>query len=536
MQPHQTRKLVIAAAVVLVLLLAAAITLFASHNRIQTFARDRVEKTLQTHFQSQVQFTGFEISLFPHVSATITGLEMRFHGRTDIPPLIRVRKVSVYAHLLGLIRPKPEIAFVQLDGLQIHTPPREPGGQPMIHGTDEDLAKKYPAVVEELHADDAIIVVLRAQNDKPPREFPIHHLELHNLSFDRPADFHATLTNPVPAGEIESTGKFGPWLANEPSETPAVGQYTFDHADLGTLKGIEGILSSKGKFDGPLDYLTVEGETDVPDFRLRTGGRALALHTDFSALVDGTNGNTYLNSVIAQFLHTTLDVKGEIVDENREVKGRTIVLYATSEKGRVEDLLRLAVNSDRPVMTGAATLTAKIDIPEGTADLLDRLKLDGQVGVVNQKFSSQAVQEKVDTLSRKGQGKPNDTGIDDAESDLIGNFHVEKGIVTFSNLSFHVTGATIHLNGTYNIESGQLDFYGHLLLQAKLSQTTTGVKSFFLKAVDPFFKGQKAGTDLPIKITGTKDHPSFGLDLGGKDKKNEPAASTEIPKEDPQQK
>jgi hypothetical protein len=49
-------------------------------------------------------------------------------------------------------------------------------------------------------------------------------------------------------------------------------------------------------------------------------------------------------------------------------------------------------------------------------------------------------------------------------------------------------------------------------MDAKLSQTTTGVKSFFLKAVDPFFKGKNGGTDIPIKITGTKDHPAFGLD------------------------
>jgi hypothetical protein len=39
------------------------------------------------------------------------------------------------------------------------------------------------------------------------------------------------------------------------------------------------------------------------------------------------------------------------------------------------------------------------------------------------------------------------------------------------------------------------------------------VNSFFLKAVDPFFKGKNAGMVVPIKITGAKDHPSFGLDF-----------------------
>ena len=67
-------------------------------------------------------------------------------------------------------------------------------------------------------------------------------------------------------------------------------------------------------------------------------------------------------------------------------------------------------------------------------------------------------------------------------------------------------------------------------MQAKLSQTVTGAKSFFLKAVDPFFKGKNGeGTSLPIKIAGTKDHPSFALDLRDKnnrvDSKNDAAQS-----------
>ena len=38
----------------------------------------------------------------------------------------------------------------------------------------------------------------------------------------------------------------------------------------------------------------------------------------------------------------------------------------------------------------------------------------------------------------------------------------------------------------------------------------TGAKSFILKAFDPFFR-KNGQTELPIKITGTREHPSFGL-------------------------
>jgi len=76
-----------------------------------------------------------------------------------------------------------------------------------------------------------------------------------------------------------------------------------------------------------------------------------------------------------------------------------------------------------------------------------------------------------------------------------------------------VPGAAVLLTGTYGLRTGKLDFRGELRMHATLSQATTGVKSFFLKALDPFFKKQHAGAVIPIKITGTRNSPSFGLDL-----------------------
>jgi len=300
-----------------------------------------------------------------------------------------------------------------------------------------------------------------------------------------------------------------------PSKTPAVGQYIFQNADLGTLKGLKGILSSKGEFSGPLDYLNVNGATDTPDFNLRMADHPMALHTDFSVVVDGTNGDTYLNSVTAQFLHTTLAVSGKVVDINPEVKGRTIVLDALSRDARVEDLIRLAVKTDEPILIGSAKLKTKINIPEGDSDLIDRLKLKGQFVIDNAQFASPEIQGKIDTLSRKGQGRPKNMDINSVVSKMKGDFKLSDGIMTFSNLNFGVAGASLNLSGTYNLDSEALDFHGELMLQAKLSQTTTGAKSFFLKALDPFFNGKNAGTVLQIKITGTKGNPKFGLDHGG---------------------
>jgi hypothetical protein len=72
----------------------------------------------------------------------------------------------------------------------------------------------------------------------------------------------------------------------------------------------------------------------------------------------------------------------------------------------------------------------------------------------------------------------------------------------------------VDLAGVYGLKPETLDFKGQLLLDAKISQTVTGVKSLLLKAVDPFFK-QKDGTGsaIPIKIGGTRSAPDFGLDV-----------------------
>jgi hypothetical protein len=511
------RKWIIGTVVVIVavVVLAPIVAVYVLRPKIHGILRDRVEAILRTHFESQVEISDFAVSLFPRVHVTITGLVLRHKGRTDIPPLIEVSKVSMDANFASLLRVQPHIAFVQLDGLQIHTPPREPGGAPLIHSSDQDLAKKYPVLIDQLVADDADIIVLRAQPGKPPREFPIHHLQLRDLSFDRPADFQATLTNAVPKGEINASGQFGPWLPEEPSETPVTGKYDFYNADFATLKGLKGILSSTGEFSGPLDYMHVAGVTDIPDFSLRTTDHPMALHTDFDAIVDGTNGDTYLNKVTARFLHTTLLVSGKVVDEDREIKGRTILLDVVSQDAQVQDLIRIATKGSEPLMTGAVRLRTKISIPEGNPDLIDRLQLRGQFGIGDIQFTNSSVQGKIDSLSRRGQGEPKDMDISSVISDMKGDFGMRTAVLNFSDLQFGVAGAAINLTGTYNLDTGQLDFHGKLKLKAKLSQTTTGVKSFFLKAVDPFFEGKDAGTVLAIKITGTKDNPSFGLDHGG---------------------
>jgi hypothetical protein len=172
------------------------------------------------------------------------------------------------------------------------------------------------------------------------------------------------------------------------------------------------------------------------------------------------------------------------------------------------------VKSATPSIIGAASVQAKFDLHPGEEEIAKRLKLDGSFIVQSARFVNSEVEAKITSLSRRGQGKPRDDDLQNARFDMQGHFVLANSQVTFSSLSFSVPGATVQLQGTFGLLSQALDFHGTLRLQAKVSQITTGIKSLLLKPVDPFFEGKGAGTVLPIRITGTREEPSFRLEIG----------------------
>jgi len=196
-------------------------------------------------------------------------------------------------------------------------------------------------------------------------------------------------------------------------------------------------------------------------------------------------------------------------------------------------MLSLAIKSEKPLITGPVKLKAALTVEPGKARALDKMILDGAFGVEDAKWSSPDVREKLESLSRHAQGMPEDGDIGSALSDLRGSFHLEKGVIAFRSLTFGLEGALIHLEGTYNIRGGELDFHGNIRLKAKLSQTVTGAKSFFLKAFDPFFQKNGAGAELPITITGTRDNPVFGVSVFHREIKKEVKAEDDQKKKEP---
>ena len=87
-----------------------------------------------------------------------------------------------------------------------------------------------------------------------------------------------------------------------------------------------------------------------------------------------------------------------------------------------------------------------------------------------------------------------DEEVGDVLSNLRGRFAVENAAAHFSSLTFSVPGAAVELAGRYGLRDEMIDFKGQLKMQATLSQVAGGgVKGFFLKAFDPFFKEKGVG-------------------------------------------
>ncbi len=478
-------------------------------HHLEDRTRAWVVSELEQRFNSDVQLDELRVSMVPTMSVSGEGLTIRYHNRRDLPPMFRVQRFSFHLGVLEIWRAPHHISGIYVENMTITLPPR--GEKKTKPPEQEHQANRVPNVfVDQIVINDTDLVIVPKKEGKEPLDWDIHNLVLKAVGADKPFDFRGNLTNAKPVGEIATTGKFGPWDAEEPGDSPVSGVYKFTNADLGPFPGIAGILSSTGKYDGRLNEIQVEGETDTPDFSLDKVGSPVPLHTKYSATVDGTNGDTYLHPVNATLTHSLIVANGSVV-KAKEKNGHEITLDVVTQKARLEDILRLATKNGKPFMTGVLNLKTKFLQPPGSVKVLDKLKLDGEFDVTDGQWASEEVRDKLESFSRHAEGKPKDEEAGSSVSDLRGHFKLDQGIITFKDLSFSVPWASILLHGTYDLRGEDLDFSGQLRMKARISQTVTGAKSFFLKAVDPFFAKNGAGSVIPISITGKRDTPTIGV-------------------------
>jgi hypothetical protein len=473
----------------------------------------RVTAALSAHLGLEATLDSLSLTWLPRPRLAGQGLTLRVPERPDLPPFIFVERFSLNVGLFSALR--GHVREVHFDGLSISVPPPgSRGGLPSQRGATNGTK----VIIDVLNARNTKLTLLRRQPGQAPLVFDIHELEIQSLGFARQMPFRTKLTNPVPRGLVESQGTFGPWSSEGPSAVPVNGDYTFSDADLGTINGIGGRLSSRGHYHGPITALLVRGETVTPDFNLDLGGKPVPLTATFNALVDGSNGTTRLQLVEARLFNTGLRVTGAIT--NLDGPGRyDVQLMVEVTDGRIEDVLRLAIDSPEPLLMGDVTLRTSLVLPPGSSRVRDRIAMDGRFGLAGARFTDRDIQKRLDELSRRSQGQNKEIAASRVMTDLTGRFTVASGVLTLPRLTFGVPGASIELAGTYGFAHETIDFHGSLRMRATVSQAVGGFKSIFIRPFDFIFREGKTGAVIPISITGTRQQPKMKANLFGGKKK-----------------
>jgi hypothetical protein len=493
--------------------------------RLEPYVRKKAISYLSKRFDSDVTLSSLHIQIPPvsrvHILLTGgrgtlarvegTGLILHQKQMPGLPPILTLRHFTFDVDMGTVFDSPPSVDRIVLEGMVLTIPPKNERAP--LQSSSQN------ASIREVVAKDSRLVILPKTAGKEPLTFLIKDLHLQSAGSDQAMKYAAVLTNPKPQGLIRSAGDFGPWVAEDPGNTPLSGDYSFDHADLSVFSGIAGLLHSTGSFSGTLSAINAKGRASIPDFRLKNAGNPVPLQADFEVLVDGGNGNTTLNTVHATLGSTQFTTSGGVIKQNGDAR-RSIALDVTMPAGDLRDVLRLAMNGE-PFMEGKIALLTKIGIPPLGGKVREKLMLDGRFEISNGRFLRSGIQSKIDALSRRGQGQPQNEEIAEVFARMKGRFRFQDQTITFRNLSFATPGAAVKLAGDYDLANDSLDFHGSLGLQARVSQTVTGWKRWVLKPVDPFFAKNGSGTFLRIKIGGSSKSPEFGLDFGKPDQPKE---------------
>ncbi len=486
------------------------------------FTQRKIAERLSQETSSDVRFREFRATYFPP-GCVIRDLEVRPAGEPDSPPVVTIQRLTVTSNYREIWHHRVEsmrLEDVRVDVQRNRAAAKasgegtsnEEGSQGSSTSTSTSSSKGSSTGVAQFIVERAVVEYPR--RGKPALVFPIHRLTLNNVVRDEPISFHVDMDNALPPGHIQGDGQFDPWKVQRIADTPVSGAYTFSNAHLDSLPGIGGTLSSQGSFAGPANALRVQGATDTPDFRVKSAGHAVNLKTDFQAVVNCSNGDVTLQTVQAQFRGTGAIIRGDI----KRPKGapRAASLQVDATEGRIEDLLWLLSAQKEPAMMGPIAVHAHVAIPGGKQQFIQRVRLQGEFKIDAATFTKPETQAKINTLSFRaaGQKVPKSAAdLPDPPASLQGQIDLLDAVAHFPHVSFSVPGALANMQGAYNLNDERVNLRGDLMVDKKFSKTAHGLASHVITWAGEklFAKSTGAGEILPIKLTGTHNHPSFGI-------------------------
>lgn len=478
------------------------------------FKKQAVIDALQESSVRSVTIDRFHRTFFPP-GCVSEGIRFLRGKNKHEPPLIAIRKLTIQGSYARMFTFQRHLSLVRVEGMRVAVPPKGPDGTSGRVMPVTQSKSRRPMKIGTVIADGTVLDFLPTGAGQQPLELRINKLALDGLGKNQPISYRATIFNSKPPGEIQSTGRFGPWNPDDPRRTAVTGSYTLRNTNLAFFKAISGTLYSTGRFTGVLDHIEVAGNTDTPNFQVFDTSHTRRLTTEFHAAVDATGGDTFLENVIGHFDRTTVAATGSITGEN----GKLTSVDLFGMDGRIEDLLDLFIKSKRPPMTGSVRFRAHVELPPESEPFIKKLKLVGDFGIGAGKFMNSRTQTNLGKLSESAQkAEKRDYPEDPATvlSNLKGHVVARDGIATLSNLSFSVPGAYARMHGTFSLTDHNVDLHGTLITTGKVSDASSGIKAVLVKVVTPLFKRRASTKVVPFKITGKYQHTTVSLDMGAK--------------------
>jgi AsmA-like C-terminal region len=469
-----------------VMLIAGVVLLY----HFWPFTESAVREELGSAASATVSIEKFRDTYFP---PGCIAENVVFQRQNSDHSLISVRRIIIRAYPRALLH--KHVSLLRAEGMHVIL-------------TASDLASHQPdgqrQIVDRLEADDAVLEIPRKQQSM---KFIFHKFRMEGLGGHGPVKFAAEFDNPMPTGIVRTSGQFGPWNTQHSEETAVSGKYSLENADLSVFHGIAGQLSSTGEFHGTFKQMQVTGSTNSPQFEIAKTHHALPLSTEFTASVDASNGDVALPEVNARFGRNQIEVRGTIArgfDHKRKA-----MLDLRCDRGRIEDVFYPFIHSPTSPLAGDVAFTVKVIIPGGREPFEEKIDLSSEFRIMNAVFTHAHTQEQLNKIAENpDQKEPAET-----LADFRGQVELRDGVARFSSLSVEDQGAAAMFHGSYNLMNERVNFYGNLKTATSLTKTTHGISAVFAKVLEPFFKKKPHETVVPVKISGTYSHPSFGLNM-----------------------
>ena len=197
---------------------------------------------------------------------------------------------------------------------------------------------------------------------------------------------------------------------------------------------------------------------------------------------------------------------------------KDLLLDVSTREARIEDLINLFASGNQAPMTGNLIAHMQAHIPASRDSFLRAMTATGGFGLLQGKFADSQTQQGLTRLSESAENEKPGEGENPVTvlSNLKGRFSASDGVAHLSKVEFEVPGARASLDGDYNLIDYETKMRGLLITKGNVSATETGFRSFFIKALNPFFRRWQQQKVVPFKITGRYARTQISLDLDRK--------------------